>query len=119
VKVMPPDYRGFAEGHRLAVAEGSSRDEAVIWPHPPFFLRSPEHGEHISEGSSNFGREAAPPLRPPFPSSCATGRKVYEALPVESAREQGARCNGLRPFPFWPTRFAPLGNLIPEWNDLL
>ena len=44
-------------------------------------------------------------------------REVYEAFPEESAREQGARCMDCG-IPFCHEG-CPLGNLIPEWNDLV
>ena len=44
-------------------------------------------------------------------------REVYEPFPEESAREQGARCMDCG-IPFCHEG-CPLGNLIPEWNDLV
>ncbi len=42
--------------------------------------------------------------------------EVYEAMPEESVREQAARCMDCG-IPFCH-QGCPLGNLIPEWNDL-
>ncbi|HVC70568.1 MAG TPA: glutamate synthase subunit beta [Acidimicrobiales bacterium] len=44
-------------------------------------------------------------------------REVYEPFPEESAREQAARCMDCG-IPFCHEG-CPLGNLIPEWNDLV
>jgi glutamate synthase (NADPH/NADH) small chain len=44
-------------------------------------------------------------------------REVYEPFPVESTQEQGARCMDCG-IPFCHDG-CPLGNLIPEWNDLV
>jgi glutamate synthase (NADPH/NADH) small chain len=43
--------------------------------------------------------------------------EVYEPFPEDSAREQGARCMDCG-IPFCHEG-CPLGNLIPEWNDLV
>ncbi len=44
-------------------------------------------------------------------------REVYLPWPVEAARDQGARCMDCG-IPFCHSG-CPLGNLIPEWNDLV
>jgi glutamate synthase (NADPH) small chain len=44
-------------------------------------------------------------------------RAVYELLPEDAAREQGARCMDCG-VPFCHEG-CPLGNLIPDWNDLV
>jgi glutamate synthase (NADPH/NADH) small chain len=44
-------------------------------------------------------------------------REVYEHFPEERAREQGARCMDCA-IPFCH-QGCPLGNLIPDWNDLV
>ena len=44
-------------------------------------------------------------------------REVYDALPVVTLREQGARCMDCG-IPFCH-QGCPLGNLIPDWNDLV
>jgi glutamate synthase (NADPH/NADH) small chain len=57
------------------------------------------------------------PGRRPIPVRLRDWREVYEPFPEESAREQGARrmdCG----IPFCHEG-CPLGNLIPEWNDLV
>jgi glutamate synthase (NADPH) small chain len=57
------------------------------------------------------------PSRRPVPVRIRDWREVYTAFPEESAREQGARCMDCG-IPFCHEG-CPLGNLIPEWNDLV
>jgi glutamate synthase (NADPH/NADH) small chain len=57
------------------------------------------------------------PRRRPIPVRIRDWREVYEPFPEESAREQGARCMDCG-IPFCHEG-CPLGNLIPEWNDLV
>ncbi len=55
--------------------------------------------------------------RRPVPVRLRDWREVYEPFPVASTREQGARCMDCG-IPFCHDG-CPLGNLIPEWNDLV
>ena len=57
------------------------------------------------------------PGRRPIPVRIRDWREVYEPFPEEAAREQGARCMDCG-IPFCHEG-CPLGNLIPEWNDLV
>ena len=57
------------------------------------------------------------PARRPVALRVHDWREVYEAFPEESSREQGARCMDCG-IPFCHEG-CPLGNLIPEWNDLV
>jgi glutamate synthase (NADPH) small chain len=57
------------------------------------------------------------PARRPVPVRLRDWREVYEPFPTESARQQGARCMDCG-IPFCHEG-CPLGNLIPEWNDLV
>jgi glutamate synthase (NADPH/NADH) small chain len=57
------------------------------------------------------------PSRRPVPVRLRDWKEVYEPFPVESAQEQGARCMDCG-IPFCHEG-CPLGNLIPEWNDLV
>jgi glutamate synthase (NADPH/NADH) small chain len=66
-------------------------------------------------GFLEFGREL--PRRRPVPLRLRDWHEVYEPFPVESAQEQGARCMDCG-IPFCHEG-CPLGNLIPEWNDLV
>ena len=66
-------------------------------------------------GFLKHGREL--PGRRPVPVRLRDWKEVYEPFPVESAREQGSRCMDCG-IPFCHEG-CPLGNLIPEWNDLV
>ncbi|MGH9086738.1 MAG: glutamate synthase subunit beta [Acidimicrobiales bacterium] len=66
-------------------------------------------------GFLEHGREL--PRRRPIPVRLRDWRKVYEPFPVEATRDQGARCMDCG-IPFCHEG-CPLGNLIPEWNDLV
>ncbi len=57
------------------------------------------------------------PPRRPVPVRLRDWREVYEPFPVEASRQQGARCMDCG-IPFCHEG-CPLGNLIPEWNDLV
>jgi glutamate synthase (NADPH/NADH) small chain len=61
------------------------------------------------------GREL--PRRRPVPVRLRDWREVYEVFPTEATRDQGARCMDCG-IPFCHDG-CPLGNLIPEWNDLV
>jgi glutamate synthase (NADPH/NADH) small chain len=62
-----------------------------------------------------YGREL--PTRRPVPVRLLDWQEVYEDFPPEKVRTQGARCMDCG-IPFCHTG-CPLGNLIPEWNDLV
>jgi glutamate synthase (NADPH) small chain len=66
-------------------------------------------------GFMEFGREL--PRRRPVPVRLRDWREVYEPFGVEATRHQGARCMDCG-IPFCHEG-CPLGNLIPEWNDLV
>ncbi len=57
------------------------------------------------------------PARRPVPVRLRDWKEVYEPFPAEAARQQGARCMDCG-IPFCHEG-CPLGNLIPEWNDLV
>jgi glutamate synthase (NADPH/NADH) small chain len=57
------------------------------------------------------------PPRRSVPVRLRDWKEVYEPFPVESAQHQGARCMDCG-IPFCHEG-CPLGNLIPEWNDLV
>ena len=57
------------------------------------------------------------PRRRPVPVRLRDWREVYEPFSEEKTREQGARCMDCG-IPFCHEG-CPLGNLIPEWNDLV
>src|SRR5215469_3194652 len=66
-------------------------------------------------GFMEFGREL--PRRRPVPVRLRDWKEVYEPFPEESTKVQGARCMDCG-IPFCHDG-CPLGNLIPEWNDLV
>ena len=53
----------------------------------------------------------------PVPSACTTSRSTSCRWPSPSCSEQGARCMDCG-IPFCHSG-CPLGNLIPDWNDLV
>src|SRR3954462_2594694 len=57
------------------------------------------------------------PTRRPVPVRILDWKEVYNDFPVTEVRTQGARCMDCG-IPFCHTG-CPLGNLIPEWNDLV
>ena len=66
-------------------------------------------------GFMKFDREL--PARRPVPVRLRDWKEVYEPFPPEDASRQGARCMDCG-IPFCHEG-CPLGNLIPEWNDLV
>ena len=66
-------------------------------------------------GFLKHGREL--PRRRPVPVRLQDWREVYESFPVEAVRDQASRCMDCG-IPFCHNG-CPLGNLIPEWNDLV
>ena len=66
-------------------------------------------------GFMTYGREL--PSRRPVHVRLRDWKEVYEPFPVEDAQHQGARCMDCG-IPFCHEG-CPLGNLIPEWNDLV
>ena len=65
-------------------------------------------------GFLKHGREL--PARRPVDVRITDWREVYQEFPEKSLREQAARCMDCG-IPFCHNG-CPLGNLIPEWNDL-
>jgi glutamate synthase (NADPH/NADH) small chain len=66
-------------------------------------------------GFLDFDRE--PPERRPATERVKDYLELYEVWPEEAIQDQGARCmNCALPFCH---RGCPLGNLIPDWNDLV
>ena len=61
-------------------------------------------------------RERELPARRPVPVRLQDWREVYEAQDVDQLRRQAGRCMDCG-IPFCHSG-CPLGNLIPEWNDL-
>jgi glutamate synthase (NADPH/NADH) small chain len=55
--------------------------------------------------------------RRPVPERLRDYREIYNPLPVDTIRDQGARCMDCG-IPFCH-QGCPLGNVIPDWNDLV
>jgi glutamate synthase (NADPH) small chain len=71
----------------------------------------------MGETSGFMKHDRELPRRRPIPVRIADWQEVYEAFPASKVRVQGARCMDCG-IPFCHTG-CPLGNLIPEWNDLV
>ena len=68
-----------------------------------------------STGFLKHGREL--PTRRPVPVRLRDWREVYEPFPEEKLTDQASRCMDCG-IPFC-NNGCPLGNLIPDWNDLV
>lgn len=66
-------------------------------------------------GFLEYGRQG--PLRRPVEERIHDWLEIYEEFPVETLRKQAARCMDCG-IPFCH-QGCPLGNLIPDWNDLI
>ena len=66
-------------------------------------------------GFTEFGRK--PPPKRPIGSRVQDFREFYASWGEQEARDQGARCMSCS-VPFCH-KGCPLGNLIPDWNDLV
>ncbi len=66
-------------------------------------------------GFKEFTREL--PRKRPVEERLHDYREIYHPFPEERARQQGARCMDCG-VPFC-TAGCPLGNIIPDWNDLV
>ncbi len=71
----------------------------------------------MGETSGFMKHDRELPKRRSIPVRVADWKEVYEDFPAEKVRTQGARCMDCG-IPFCHTG-CPLGNLIPEWNDLV
>ena len=69
------------------------------------------------KGFMEFGREG-PPGRP-VDDRLKDQKECYAPFPEEKFKEQGARCMDCG-VPFCQSESGcPLGNLIPDWNDMV
>ena len=107
-KVMPKDYRRvlavLRRGRATRVVAGRDRrdgDGVGAWVRRTGFLK--------------WGRET--PTRRPVPVRLRDWREVYEPFPEETLKLQAGRCMDCG-IPFC-NNGCPLGNLIPDWNDLV
>ena len=67
------------------------------------------------QGFLKHGREV--PVRRPVPVRLKDWKEVYEEFPAERLQTQASRCMDCG-IPFC-NQGCPLGNLIPDWNDLV
>jgi len=69
------------------------------------------------KGFMEFGRETSPER--PIDERLKDYREVYDGFPEQKFRDQGARCMDCG-VPFCQSDTGcPLGNMIPDWNDLV
>ncbi len=71
----------------------------------------------MGEATGFMKYEREQPLRRPVELRIRDWREVYEPFPAENLQTQAARCMDCG-IPFCHSG-CPLGNLIPEWNDLV
>jgi glutamate synthase (NADPH) small chain len=71
----------------------------------------------VGEATGFLKWERQLPSRRPVPVRLLDWREVYEKFPAEHARTQAGRCMDCG-IPFC-NNGCPLGNLIPDWNDLV
>ena len=98
VKVFPHDFRRVLEERKqrgLAVGSGGR------WVNQP----------------DSWSSARKPPPRRSVQDRVKDSREFYLEWSEQDARDQGARCMSCA-VPFCHTG-CPLGNLIPEWNDLV
>jgi len=71
----------------------------------------------VGEPTGFLKWERSGPTRRPVPVRLRDWKEVYEEFPVEAVRTQAGRCMDCG-IPFC-NNGCPLGNLIPDWNDLV
>ena len=110
------DLGQHREGHAPRLPPGA-RGHAARRGRGPLGRRGGHGGRPMGKptGFMEFGREL--PRRRPVPVRLRDWREVYEPFDNEATRHQGARCMDCG-IPFCHEG-CPLGNLIPEWNDLV
>src|ERR1019366_6591019 len=109
-KVMPKDYKRVLSAASQAEREGRDVHQAVM---------AAAHGEGAimadPKGFLSTPREI--PVRRPVELRLRDWREVYEPFPSGRLERQAGRCMDCG-IPFCHNG-CPLGNLIPEWNDLV
>ena len=111
VKVMPRDYKRVlaARGRGAAAEAAGSRVRASSSERPSRWVSPP------ASSSSKRTKQPAPARSP---SGCSDWREFDKLhTPSRCSRDQGARCMDCG-IPFCH-QGCPLGNLIPDWNDLV
>jgi glutamate synthase (NADPH) small chain len=71
----------------------------------------------VGEATGFLKWQRETPTRRPVPVRLRDWKEVYEDFPVEAAQTQAGRCMDCG-IPFC-NNGCPLGNLIPDWNDLV
>lgn len=105
VKVMPRDYKAVLQAIAEAEAAGEDVDKAIMaaaHADPSGFLKITH-------------RET--PARRPVDLRLKDWKEVYEDFSQDTLEQQASRCMDCG-IPFCHNG-CPLGNLIPEWNDLV
>jgi glutamate synthase (NADPH/NADH) small chain len=74
-------------------------------------------GQEVGKPTGFMETPRETPSRRPIPERVNDYLEVYNPFPVEKLRAQGARCMDCG-IPFCH-QGCPLGNLIPDWNDLV
>ena len=114
VAVMPRDFK------RVKAAEGEGDDRSRANRHSASWWRSLLRVGLVSNGqsqpASSNTRAVKPPARP-VTERVGDYRHVYYAYPAEELTRQASRCMDCG-IPFCH-QGCPLGNLIPDWNDLV
>ena len=108
VKVMPRDYKRVLQ----AIARGRSPPARDVRRHG-------DHGGRAWLIPSGFLKhtQRETPQRRPVPLRLRDWKEVYEDFSHDTLRDQASRCMDCG-IPFCHNG-CPLGNLIPEWNDLV
>ena len=103
---MPRDYKRVLQAEEAARQKGRERR----------LQRAGERGPWVSQpGSSRSAARSS--RRDRSPSGVRDWREVYLPYTTEALSQQGARCMDCG-IPFCH-QGCPLGNLIPDWNDLV
>ena len=107
VKVMPRDFKRVLQAQARAAAAGREATFLELVGVGPMGKVDRVHRNPAQEASDAAGRRAR----------AATGTKSICRIPTTDLRDQAARCMDCG-IPFCHSG-CPLGNLIPDWNDLV
>ena len=122
--MVPRDYRRVLEIMRAAEAAGRDVDDAVMSAlalSPPRRCRPPRGRSPrrwlVPDPNGFLRYDRRLPARRPVPVRISDWREVYPPAGEELIREQATRCMDCG-IPFCHDG-CPLGNRIPDWNDLV
>jgi glutamate synthase (NADPH) small chain len=127
-KVMPRDYKRVLEASRLAEEEGRDVDEAIMASaaaerrtehtgRPHLRSAATRTGTHMGDVRGFLKHERELPDRRPVPTASRTGGRSTCRSRRTLLKTQASRCMDCG-IPFCNDG-CPLGNLIPDWNDLV